>query len=77
MTHSVQFLIQKVNEFKARTKEANTELKAAIEETEVYKNVFSAALEDKRYNVTEKSAKAHALKVALKHYSPPDEDAAD
>lgn len=74
MTHSVQMLIERVNELKARTKEANTELKAALEQTQVFQDVFKSSLEDKRYNVTEKIAKAHALKVALKHFSPQEED---
>jgi ribosomal protein L25 (general stress protein Ctc) len=70
----VSVLIQKVNDLKARTKEANSELKSALEDTEVYKDVFAAALEDKRYNVTEKMAQAHALKVALKHFTPQEQD---
>ena len=31
-------------------------------------------MEDKRYNVTEKIARVHAHKVALKHFTPPKED---
>lgn len=67
-------LIERVNDLKARTKEANTELKAVLEQTQVFQDVFKSSLEDKRYNVTEKIAKAHALKVALKHFSPQEED---
>jgi hypothetical protein len=40
----------------------------------VYKDILQAAMEDKRYNVTEKIAKVHAIKVALKHFTPPKED---
>lgn len=71
---SIAVLIEKVNDLKARTKEANEELKLALEETQVYKDILQAAMEDKRYNVTEKIAKVHALKVALKHFTPPKED---
>lgn len=67
-------LIERVNDLKARTKEANAELKAVLEQTQVFQDVFKSSLEDKRYNVTEKIAKAHALKVALKHFSPQEED---
>jgi hypothetical protein len=74
MTQNVQMLIERVNDLKARTKEANNELKAALEQTQVFQDVFKSSLEDKRYNVTEKIAKAHALKVALKHFSPQEED---
>ena len=74
MTHNIQMLVEKVNDLKARTKEANAELKASLEQTQVFQDVFKSSMEDKRYNVTEKIAKAHALKVALKHYSPQEED---
>ena len=74
MTHTIQMLVEKVNDLKARTKEANAELKASLEQTQVFQDVFKSSMEDKRYNVTEKIAKAHALKVALKHYSPQDDE---
>jgi hypothetical protein len=74
MSHSIAILIEKVNDLKARTKEANEELKLALEDTQVYKDILQAAMEDKRYNVTEKIAKVHAIKVALKHFTPPKED---
>jgi hypothetical protein len=66
-------LILKVDDMKAKLKEVNSELKAALEDTDVFKNVLQATMEDKRYNVTEKMAAAHALKVALKHFTPVDE----
>ena len=74
MSHSIAILIEKVNDLKARTKEANEELKLALEDTQVYKDILQAAMEDKRYNVTEKIAKVHAHKVALKHFTPPKEE---
>jgi hypothetical protein len=74
MTQNVKMLIEKVNELKARTKETNEELKLALEDTQVYKDILQAAMEDKRYNVTEKIAKMHAHKVALKHFTPPKEE---
>ena len=74
MSHSIAILIEKVNDLKARTKETNEELKLALEDTQVYKDILQAAMEDKRYNVTEKIAKVHAIKVALKHFTPPKED---
>ena len=74
MSHSIAILIEKVNDPKARTKETNEELKLALEDTQVYKDILQAAMEDKRYNVTEKIAKMHAHKVALKHFTPPKEE---
>jgi hypothetical protein len=74
MSPSIAIMIEKVNDLKARTKEANEELKLALEDTQVYKDILQAAMEDKRYNVTEKIAKVHAIKVALKHFTPPKED---
>ena len=74
MSPSIAILIEKVNDLKARTKEANEELKLALEDTQVYKDILQAAMEDKRYNVTEKIAKVHAHKVALKHFTPPKEE---
>jgi hypothetical protein len=66
----IPMLIMKVEDMKAKLKDANAELKAALEDTDVFKNVLEATMEDKRYNVTEKMAAAHALKVALKHFTP-------
>ena len=75
MVQAIQMLIEKLNELKARTKETNEELKLALEQTQVYKDILEASMEDKRYNVTEKIAKVHAHKVALKHFTPePKED---
>jgi hypothetical protein len=75
MTQSIQFLIQKLAVLKTNTKETNEELKLALEETDVYRDILQASMEDKRYNVTEKIAKMHAHKVALKHFTPePKED---
>lgn len=75
MTQSIKILITKLDELKARTKETNEELKLALEETDVYRDILQASMEDKRYNVTEKIAKVHAHKVALKHFTPePKED---
>ena len=65
MVQAIQMLIEKLNELKARTKETNEELKLALEDTQVYKDILQAAMEDKRYNVTEKIARVHAHKVAL------------
>lgn len=62
-------MIEKVNDLKERLKEANATLKASLEDTQVFRDVLKSSMEDQRYNVTEKIAKAHALKVALKHYT--------
>lgn len=67
-------LIMKVDQTKATLKSLNAELKVALEDTEVYKNVLQSTLEDKRYNVTEKMAAAHALKVSLKHFTPTEDE---
>jgi len=74
MTQTIKMLITKLDELKARTKETNEELKLALEDTDVYRDILQAAMEDKRYNVTEKIAKVHAHKVALKHFTPPKEE---
>jgi hypothetical protein len=74
MVQAIQILIEKLNDLKARTKETNEELKLALEDTQVYKDILQAAMEDKRYNVTEKIAKVHAHKVALKNFTPPTVD---
>lgn len=76
MTQNVKILIEKVNELKARTKEATAELKTVLETTQVFQDVLRTAMEDTRYNLfrEEKMAKAYALKVALKFYSPKEEE---
>ena len=73
----IPMLILKVNDAKANLKDLNAELKASLEDTDVFKNVLQATMEDKRYNVTEKMASAHALKVALKHFTPEEEESKD
>jgi hypothetical protein len=74
MTQNIQMLIEKLVDLKARTKETNEELKLALEDTQVYRDILHASMEDKRYNVTEKIARVHAHKVALKHFTPQEEE---
>jgi hypothetical protein len=45
MTQSIKILITKLDELKARTKETNEELKLALEDTDVYRDILQAAME--------------------------------
>ena len=70
MSNAIATLIKNVADLKARLKDVNADLKAALEDTVVFRDVLKATMEDTRYNVTEKMARTHALKVALTHFTP-------
>ena len=75
MTH-IEKLVEKENELKARLKETRTEIKAEIEATRLYKQVFEATMQSE-YEVTEKTAKAHAFKVVRATFDPKKDSAED
>lgn len=55
-------LVAKENDLKRLLKETRTEIKAAIEKTRLYKQVYDTTMQS-NYEVAEKTAKAHAFKV--------------
>jgi len=75
MTH-IEKLVEKENELKAILKETRTEIKAEIEATRLYKQVFEATMQSE-YEVTEKTAKAHAFKVVRATFDPKKDSAED
>jgi len=75
MTH-IEKLVEKENELKASLKETRTEIKAEIEATRLYKQVFEATMQSE-YEVTEKTAKAHAFKVVRATFDPKKDSAED
>ena len=58
-------LIEREAELKARVKEVQAELKAALSETPTYKEVMAVTVAHKG---SEKAAEAYALKVARAKY---------
>jgi chaperonin cofactor prefoldin len=73
----IRTLIDEENDLKERLKTLKSDLNELFEQTAVYKSVFDAAIESTRqHKVSEKVAKAHALKVARVVFSPK-EDADD
>jgi len=66
---TIQKLIEKESAVKATLKDLRQELKEAIEESTFYKNVLETTTKSD-YKPTEKAAKAHAMKVAIDHFSP-------
>jgi hypothetical protein len=68
LTH-IEKLVEKENELKASLKETRTEIKAEIEATRLYKQVFEATMQSE-YEVTDKTAKAHAFKVVRVTFDP-------
>jgi hypothetical protein len=64
-------LLENETEAKQSVKNLRDELNELFEQTAVYKSVFDAAVETtKAHKVSEKVAKAHALKVARMVYTP-------
>jgi hypothetical protein len=55
-------LVAKENDLKRLLKETRTEIKEKIEQTRLYKQVYDTTMQSD-YQVTEKTAKAHAFKV--------------
>jgi hypothetical protein len=55
---------------KANLKELRQDLKDALESSDIYKAVLETTLGGE-YQVTEKAAKTHALKVARDSFTPP------
>jgi hypothetical protein len=69
----IQKLIEKEDAAKQHLKELRQDLKDALESSEIYKAVLETTLGGE-YKVTEKAAKAHALKVARDSFTPPKAD---
>jgi hypothetical protein len=66
----IQKLIFREEALKDKMKMVRTALKTALVESDVYKAVLEDTLQDKDgFKVTEKVAKAHALKVARETYA--------
>lgn len=67
---TIQKLIEREEMLKDKIKATRIALKAALLESDVYKAVLEATLEEKDgFTITEKMAKAHALKVARATYA--------
>ena len=62
---NLQKLIDRVADLKAETKDANAELKEAVEETSMYKAFLTAIKETSSDKMPEKAAAANAFKLAL------------
>ena len=71
--NSIPKLIEKEDALKQHLKELRQDLKDALESYEIYKAVLEATMGGE-YKVTEKAAKAHALKVARDSFTPPKPD---
>jgi hypothetical protein len=67
---AIQKLIDREEALKDKMKMVRMALKAALVESDVYKAVLEDTMQDKDgFKVTEKVAKAHALKVARETYA--------
>ena len=71
----IHMLMEREAEAKESVKNLRDELNELFEQTPVYKSVYEAAIETtKQHKVSEKVAKAHALKVARMVYTQKDEE---
>jgi len=79
MAHRIQKLIDKVNALKADLKDANAELKTELEDTNLYKAILNATMEQSTdtVKVPEKAAAAQAFKVTLAVYTKKEEGDAE
>jgi hypothetical protein len=76
VSKTLQKALDRVTDLKADLKEANTELKEAVEETSMYK-AFLSAIKDTTANVPEKVAAGNAFKITLSMLTKKEEAAAD
>jgi hypothetical protein len=72
-TKTLMKALDRVTELKADLKEANAELKEAVEETSMYKAFLSAIKETMPDKVPEKAAAANAFKITLAMLTKKDE----
>jgi hypothetical protein len=73
MEHISQ-LVEKENDLKRLLKETRAEIKEEIEQTRLYKQVYETTMQSE-YEVTDKTAKAHAFKVVRAGFD--DKDSTD
>jgi hypothetical protein len=67
MPVDIHALVKREYELKDSLKDIRSEIKAAIEETRLYKQVLETTMQAE-YEVSEKTAKAHAFKVVRASY---------
>jgi regulator of replication initiation timing len=72
---NLQKLIDRVGDLKAELKDAQSDLKTAVEETALYKAFLDAIKETLPDQVPEKTAAANAYKLALTMLTKKEEDA--
>lgn len=65
-------LVAKENDLKRLLKETRAEIKENIEQTRLYRQVYESTMQSD-YEVTEKTAKAHAFKVVRAGFDDKDE----
>lgn len=70
---NLQKLIDRVADLKAETKDANAELKEAVEETPMYKAFLAAIKETSSDKMPEKAAASNAFKLTLAMLTKKDE----
>lgn len=67
---NIQALIDREEQLKDKLKVIRQKLKAALLDSDAYKAILEKALDnDGEFKVTEKVAKAHALKAARAYYA--------
>ena len=72
---NIQALIDREETLKDKLKVIRQKLKAALLESDAYKAILEKALEDDgEFKVSEKVAKAHALKAARAYYTADQEE---
>jgi hypothetical protein len=73
MSEIADLIVEEV-EKKAEAKELRKNINALIEQTIEYKCVYESILEMDGVNVSDKAAKAQALKISYDHFKPKDDN---
>jgi hypothetical protein len=70
---NIEQMIEEEKALRDTLKHLKKDIQEALMQTNEYKGIYESALETYGINVSEKAAKAHALKVAYEFYSKTEE----
>ena len=71
MADKIHELIEKIDRYTEKLKEAKSDLKDVIEDSDMYRSIYESTVstvDENGFEVTEKDAASHAYKVTVKNF---------
>jgi hypothetical protein len=71
MADKIHELIEKIDRYTEKLKEAKSDLKDLIEDSDMYRSIYESTVstvDENGFEVTEKDASSHAYKVTVKNF---------